>query len=145
MALSKGILVLGWVSFGFGMGLLVASTVVYTDTGTAFDRWMFFAIAMGGLLLVAYYFWWRHHLVPGGLRYKNMFRPQKELVWTDVVRVAFSSTVGGFVISTTAGEKAKISMWMSSLPVFANTVLDSVPRERIEEKALDFLTSLGRR
>jgi hypothetical protein len=94
---------------------------------------IFLAFVPLGAWLILGYFRERHHLEPGGLRYRRALGRSGVLRWSNVDGVRYSSSWKRFRITTKAGEVVRVSAMLMGLPGFAQAVLAEVRPWAIDE------------
>jgi hypothetical protein len=92
-----------------------------------------------GFPLIADYLFSRHRLTEEGIDYGGMFGKQGFMAWKSVQRVSVSQTMGWYVLESSSGAKARISVLLEGLHQFSKLLLEHVPRERIQPEAYLFL------
>jgi hypothetical protein len=136
----KGIAVLGTVGVVFFFGIAIFSNTVGKNATTTF--WTTATFVGGGtlaFLCIADFLFSRHRVTKEGLDYGGMFGKQGFMTWESVQRVSIIPWAGWFLLETSSGKKARISLMLEGLTHFANMVLEHVSRKRIEPEAYVFL------
>ena len=132
--------ILGAVAVLFGFGLaIISNTVGKNATTNIWTTSFFVGFGLLGFPLIADYLFSRHRLTEEGIDYGGMFGKQGFMAWKSVQRVSISQTMGWYVLESTSGAKARISVLLEGLIQFSKLVLEHVPRERIQPEAYLFL------
>jgi hypothetical protein len=136
----KSIAVLGAILVIFFFGIAIFSNTVGKNATTTIWTTATF-VGFGALCLpfIAEFLFSRHRVTKEGLDYGGMFGKRGFMTWESVQRVSIRPWTGWFLLESSSGKKARISLMLEGLTHFANMVLEHVPGERIAPEAFQFL------
>ncbi len=137
----RSILVLGILGAAMGLGLAALGLLLGSGGESSYVLGISLFFVLMGAWLIVEYARVRFQLEPEGLRYQTMFGKRGILHWEEMQRVRYSEMARWFRIDGARGEVVRVSIMMTSLVEFAQTMLQRVPREHIDPFALEVLES----
>lgn len=132
-------LIIGLVCSGFFLAVAVLSYLFPGKDGSIWISLFFVGFALLGVPLLIEYFRVRHHLEPGGMRYRSFLGKSGTLRWNEVASVRYAPAAKWFRLETRRGEVVRISAMLTGLPEFARAVLLEVPMLSIETETRTLL------
>jgi len=125
-------LIVGLVCVGLFAGIAVVSNSYTNDTATWWTTAIFVGFALLSAPMVSGYFLQHHEVSEDGLAYRNMTGARRDLRWSDLKAVRYSSAKKSFRLETRAGDSARISAMLMGLPEFARLLLEHAPKDAID-------------
>lgn len=92
-----------------------------------------FGLGMPGVFLVLCFFISKHEIHTQGLTSRRIFGRRREVLWSDVVRIWYSTMRMSFVLDIRDGSRVRISALMIGLPKFAEMALANVSPSAFDE------------
>lgn len=132
-------LIIGLICSGFFLAVAVLSLLFPGKDGSIWISLLFLGFALLGVPLVIEYFRVRHHLEPGGMRYRSLLGKSGALHWNEVASVRYAPVAKWFRLETRHGDVVRVSAMLIGLPEFARAVLLEVPASSIETEARTLL------
>src|SRR5688572_4105607 len=120
-------LVIGVVCFVLFAGLAILSNVFANKTTAWWTTAIFVGFAVMSIPVVVDYFVAKHRVSNEGLHYTKLSGAKKYLGWNEVQSVHYSPGMKWFVLKSSKGEVARISVMLMGLPEFARQVLEHAP------------------
>lgn len=121
---------------GIAWSALWWTCTAIASTSPSEPSWVIFAgfgFGMPGLLLILSFFISKYELNTQGLTYRRIFGQRGTVLWSDVVRVWYSTMRMSFVLDIRDGSRVHISALMLGLPKFADMALSNVSPFAIDE------------
>jgi len=139
-------LLIGSLCFLLFISLAIISNVIPNKTSTWWTTAIFVGFAAMSAPLILDFFIARHHVSSEGLAYTKLTGAQRYLRWADLLHVRYSPTMKWFVLKSSTGDVARISVMLMGLPVFARELLQSAPAAAIDPATTHILreTAEGR-
>ena len=134
-------LIIGVVCSGFFAAIAILSNVYANPMTTIVTTSVFVGFALMGLPLIADYRFARHVLTSDGIHFGRMSGARGYLVWADVSRVTYSTSIKWFRIETRSGTVARFSVMLMGLPEFAKAILENVDGPAIDRGSREVLRS----
>lgn len=92
-----------------------------------------FGLGMPGVLLILCFFISKHEIHTKGLTSCRIFGLRRTVLWSDVVRIWYSTMRMAFVLDIRDGSRVHISALMMGLPKFAEMALANVSPSAFDE------------
>jgi len=145
MRYPRMVLVMGVFVVLAGLAAFVANGVAEFEEDPFSAVFVLIGFPVAGTLVATMYFRVRYALVPGGMRYRPMWRGKSSFSWAEVTRVRYLSAADKkcFRIETVSGRPVKLSLMLTGLPEFARTVLAEAPETSIDAETHFVLQQLG--
>ena len=127
--LSTALMGIAWSALCWTFALIVL-------TSPSEPSWVVFAgfgLGMPGVLLVLCFFMSKHEIHTEGLTYRRIFGQRGKVLWSDVVRIWYSTMRMSFVLDIRDGSRVYISALTLGLPKFADTALSNVSPSAFDE------------
>ena len=90
-------------------------------------------LGMPGVLLILSFFISKHEIQTKGLTSRRIFGLRRTVLWSDVVRIWYSTMRMSFVLDIRDGSRVRISALMMGLPKFAEMALANVSPSVFDE------------
>lgn len=97
---------------------------------------------LGACVIVMYYHQW-FEIDWRGITYPRTFGGRGALRWSEVTRVRCSVPMQRFRIETSDGRVIKLNATLTGLPEFAGTVLQEVPKSRMDGRTREILEGIA--
>ena len=127
-----GLLWIGVLCFALFAGLAIVSNLFANSTTTWWTTLVFVALALLGALLIVEYWRVDHAMDDSGLHYRGLFVPRFTLPWQEIQSVRYSTLARWFVLRSSRGKTARISILLRGLPAFARRVLHDAPNAALD-------------
>ena len=123
----RSFFVVSWVCFGFFVAAAMLSSIFPGKAGPAIVPLIFLGFSLIPIPAIAEFHrvWFR--LEADGMSYGRWFGNPRVLHWSHVTEVRYSESLKEFRIEAGDAAKVRVSVMLSGLPEFAETVLREVP------------------
>lgn len=111
----------------------------FSRTGGPKVAALFTGFALLGLYLLIEYFVARYELRPDGLQYRDLLGGRGLARWDDIATIRYAEVMKWFVVRTSDGRTIRLSVLLTGLPVFAESVLGRVRPGVVAPETLDVL------